>query len=88
MPLNTLLKKTKVQTFSGRAARLASSLFILTVWTKVTDLSVLIATTCKRKTKVSSYHSVETNKSIMLHVYSPRNDPDPEMIPKELGNGN
>ena len=69
MPLNTLLKKRKVQTLSGRAARLASRLFILTVWTKVTDLSVLIATTWKRKTKVSSYHSVETNKSIKSIMY-------------------
>ena len=54
MPLNTLRKESP--NIFEFAARLASSLFILTMRTRVTDSSVLIATTCKRKTNVSSYH--------------------------------
>ena len=53
MPLNTL-RKDRSKHFSGRAARLASSVFASLFWTW--------------KTKVLSYHLTLTNKNIMLHV--------------------
>ena len=40
MPLNTL-RKDRFKHFSGHATRLTSCLFILTMWTRVTDSSVL-----------------------------------------------
>ena len=49
MPLKTLRKETSKHLYqvkvSGHVARLASSLFNLTMSTRVTDSSVLIATT-------------------------------------------
>ena len=60
------LRKDKSKQFSGRATRLASCLFNLTVWTRVTISSVLITAPCEWKTKVSSYHLKLTNKIILL----------------------
>ena len=53
MPLNTL-RKDRSKHISGRAARLASSVFASLFWTW--------------KTKVLSYHLTLTNKNIMLHL--------------------
>ena len=72
MPLNTLRKETSKYLYqvkvSGRSTRLASSLFIPTAWTRAAYLSILIATTCAWKTKISSYYLKLTNKNILLHL--------------------
>jgi len=72
MPRKTVRKEMSKHLYqvkvSGQAVRLASCLFVLTVWTRVTDSSVLIATIHAWKTKVSSYHLKLTNKNIMLHL--------------------
>ena len=51
-----------------RAARLASCLFIPTMWTRVTDSSVLIETTCAWKTRVKL--PFETNKQKYLVAFT------------------
>ena len=72
MPLKTQRKDTSKHLYqvkvSGCTARLASCSFILTMWTRVTDLLVLTAATAAWKTKVSNYHLKLTNKNILLHL--------------------
>ena len=54
---------------------IACCLFILTIWTRVTDSSVLITTTRAWKTKVSSYYfsdqsQVDMSQKLLFLIYS------------------
>ena len=62
MPLNTL-RKDRSKYLSGRAIRMASCLFILSVLTRFTDSSVLIA-----KFKKCQVNMKLTNKNIFLYL--------------------
>ena len=52
--------------------------------TRMVDRSYIFHVTCTDKKMVIT---CSPQIGHMFDLYSPRNDPDPEMIPKELGNG-